>query len=93
MIDLWDMAKSANFTEKELESFRVRTAPGDAGARRPGAPSQPGAGVAGLLPAVRSTDGVLTGSAPCCCPGSLRRAGRWPCETATLASVDSAGLQ
>lgn len=24
VIDLWDMAKSANFTEKELESFRVR---------------------------------------------------------------------
>lgn len=23
VIDLWDMAKSANFTEKELESFRV----------------------------------------------------------------------
>lgn len=22
MLDLWDMAKSANFTEKELESFR-----------------------------------------------------------------------
>lgn len=27
MLDLWDMAKSANFTEKELESFRVRVAP------------------------------------------------------------------
>lgn len=24
MIDLWDLAQSANFTEKELESFRVR---------------------------------------------------------------------
>lgn len=24
MIDLWDLARSANFTEKELESFRVR---------------------------------------------------------------------
>ena len=27
VLDLWDMAKSANFTEKELESFRVRVAP------------------------------------------------------------------
>lgn len=26
VLDLWDMAKSANFTEKELESFRVRVA-------------------------------------------------------------------
>lgn len=25
VIDLWDLAQSANFTEKELESFRVRT--------------------------------------------------------------------
>lgn len=24
VIDLWDLAQSANFTEKELESFRVR---------------------------------------------------------------------
>lgn len=24
MIDLWDLAQTANFTEKELESFRVR---------------------------------------------------------------------
>lgn len=27
VIDLWDMAKSANFTEKELESFRVSRIP------------------------------------------------------------------
>lgn len=27
VIDLWDMAKSANFTEKELESFRVSEIP------------------------------------------------------------------
>lgn len=27
VIDLWDLAKSSNFTEKELESFRVRTVP------------------------------------------------------------------
>lgn len=26
MLDLWDMAQSANFTEKELEAFRVGTA-------------------------------------------------------------------
>lgn len=26
MLDLWDMAQSANFTEKELEAFRVGAA-------------------------------------------------------------------
>ena len=26
MLDLWDMAQSANFTKKELEAFRVGTA-------------------------------------------------------------------
>lgn len=31
MIDLWDLARTANFTEKELESFRVRKAGGLAG--------------------------------------------------------------
>ena len=31
VIDLWDLAKSANFTEKELESFRVRKVLGDTG--------------------------------------------------------------
>lgn len=30
VIDLWDLARSANFTEKELESFRVRRAGGPA---------------------------------------------------------------
>lgn len=28
VMDLWDLARSANFTEKELEAFRVRRAPG-----------------------------------------------------------------
>lgn len=30
MIDLWDLAQTANFTEKELESFRVRKQGGEA---------------------------------------------------------------
>lgn len=51
MIDLWDMAKSANFTEKELESFRVSKVPGDAGSRFPVAPFKLWAGVARLFPA------------------------------------------
>ena len=33
VIDLWDLAKSANFTEKELESFRVRKVLGGAGSQ------------------------------------------------------------
>lgn len=33
VIDLWDLAKSSNFTEKELESFRVRKVLGEAGSR------------------------------------------------------------
>ena len=51
VIDLWDMAKSANFTEKELESFRVSKVPGDAGSRFPVAPFKLWAGVARLFPA------------------------------------------
>jgi hypothetical protein len=30
VIDLWDLAQSANFTEKELESFRVSEPQGSA---------------------------------------------------------------
>lgn len=35
MIDLWDLARTANFTEKELEAFRVSRAGGASGGRQP----------------------------------------------------------
>lgn len=62
MIDLWDMAKSANFTEKELESFRVSKVPGDVGSRYLAAPFKLWAGVARLFPAAGLTQArVFTG--------------------------------
>lgn len=51
VIDLWDLARSANFTEKELESFRVRTwrgLSGEAGLREEGCVEASGLRAEGL---------------------------------------------
>lgn len=50
VIDLWDLARSANFTEKELESFRVRRA----------------RGVPALNLAHLCSGGLRTWKGPCC---------------------------